>query len=290
MALSLEPLTRIFTATKTVDNKLLNRLGLQSLRSVAARSIHHLLPAITDAAVKETIDELEREGLVILPNFLPSDLFELVRQECVALINNNPNRLDVLCAGPNTVEIAKLSNFRSSELQFTHEFFSYPKLKALMQAAEKRPRCDQYAVRTIERLKQGPIGTQEDPETALHSDCFFNTHKVWLYLSDVRLETGPLVFVKRSHRLTLDQLYFLYQESCQRNRGSRRITSDEIKRTGLAETIVTCPKNTLVIANTLGYHRRLRGQPGQERYALHVQLRTNPFTWWRYRSGTEVEH
>lgn len=290
MSPSLDPLTRIFTATKTVDNRLLNRLGVQSLRSIAARSIHQLLPSTTDAAVQEIAAELNREGMVMLPNFLPADLFEKVREECLHLIYHNPDRLEVVCAGPNTMEIAKLSNFQPDEVPYAHQFFSDPTLNALMRAAEKRPQCDQYAVRTIERLQQGPLGADEDPETVLHSDCFFNTHKVWLYLSNVRLESGPLVFVKRSHRLTLRQIYFLYQESCQVNRGSRRITQDEIQRAGLEETIVTAPKNTLVMANTLGYHRRLRGQPGQERYALHVQLRTNPFTWWRYRASAEAGH
>lgn len=290
MSPSLDPLTRIFTATKTVDNKLLNRLGLQSLRSVAARSIHQLLPSRTDAAVQEIAAELDHEGLVTLPNFLPADLFEKVREECTHLIQHNPDRIEIVQAGPNKVDIAKLSSFQPDEVPYALQFFCDPTLNALMRAAEKRPQCDQYAVRTIERLQQGPLDGEEDPETVLHSDCFFNTHKVWLYLSNVRMESGPLVFVKRSHRMTLRQIYFLYQESCQINRGSRRITQDEIQRAGFEETIVTCPKNTLVIANTLGYHRRLRGQPGHERYALHVQLRTNPFTWWRYRASGESGH
>ncbi|HYE73615.1 MAG TPA: hypothetical protein VEF04_09790, partial [Blastocatellia bacterium] len=153
----------------------------------------------------------------------------------------------------------------------------------LMQAAEKRAACPDYAIRNIERLSQGPINPQQDPESVLHSDIFFNSHKSWLYLTDVELEHGPLVFVKRSHRLSLKQLKFVYQESCHENRGSRRITQDELKSLGLEETVFTCPKNTLVIANTLGYHRRLRGEPGRVRYALHMQLRTNPFTWWQYR-------
>jgi hypothetical protein len=90
--------------------------------------------------------------------------------------------------------------------------------------------------------------------------------------------------VKRSHRVSLTQLYYIYQESCTRNAGSRRIACEELERLGLQETIVTCPKNTLVIANVSGFHRRVRGRPGCRRYAVHVSLRVNPFMWWRYRS------
>jgi len=33
--------------------------------------------------------------------------------------------------------------------------------------------------------------SEADPQTELHSDIFFNTHKAWLYLDDVRREHGP---------------------------------------------------------------------------------------------------
>ncbi len=111
----------------------------------------------------------------------------------------------------------------------------------------------------------------------MHSDIFFNTHKAWLYLRDVDTEIGPLVFVKGSHRLSLGQLGYLYQESVSRAKGSRRITPDELERLGLEETVLVCKANTLVIANTCGYHRRLRGEPGRERLALHWSVRLNPF-------------
>jgi hypothetical protein len=45
----------------------------------------------------------------------------------------------------------------------------------------------------------------------------------------------------------------------------------------LPETIVTCPRNTLVVANVCGYHRRLQGQAGRQRQALALSLRGHPF-------------
>jgi len=86
--------------------------------------------------------------------------------------------------------------------------------------------------------------------------------------------------VKRSHRLTRARLAFVDRDSWKRDPAadqSRRISADEQRRHDLQETIVTCPKNTLVVVNTCGYHRRLPGQPGQERRALHLSLRANPF-------------
>ena len=48
------------------------------------------------------------------------------------------------------------------------------------------------AIACLEHLIQGPAHESVDPESELHSDIFFTTHKVWFYLSDVRLESGPL--------------------------------------------------------------------------------------------------
>ena len=95
------------------------------------------------------------------------------------------------------------------------------------------------------------------------------------------LESGPLVFVKRSHLLSAGALRNVYRESCASNTGSRRISPQELQDLHLEETVMTCPANTLAIANTFGYHRRLRRAPGHTRFAVHVSLRGNPFFWWR---------
>ena len=39
--------------------------------------------------------------------------------------------------------------------------------------------------------------------------------------------------------------------------------------------------NTLVIADTHGFHRRLMGEAGEKRLSLHASLRGNPFAIWR---------
>ena len=284
MPFSLKPLRQIVSSDKVVDSKLLNLLGVQVQRTLAARLRYNLRRWPVDKTVKDKVDELSREGIVVLPTFLPPDHFEGIRREYLPLLDENADKLTVYRHGPNTYELAIIRNFDESALPYTYKFLAEPRLHAILEAAEKRPLHYLSGHRALERLIQGPVGEQEDPETELHSDTFFTNHKAWLYLSDVEMENGPFVYVKRSHRLTLTKLYYLYKESCTRNHNSRRIVRDELERLGLQETSVTCPKNTLVIANVHGFHRRLRGQPGCRRYAVHVSLRVNPFTWWRYRS------
>ncbi len=130
--------------------------------------------------------------------------------------------------------------------------------------------------RTLEHLS---VDNQEwhDDETDFHMDALFNTHKLWLYLDDVTPDHAQFVYVPGSHKLDWVRLRGDYLESIGENRGSRRIADDEIRRRGLATRVVTCPRNTLVLANTCGYHRRSTGAPGATRRVLHMMFRSNPF-------------
>jgi hypothetical protein len=277
-------LRQIFGENKVVDSKLLNFLGVQVQRTLAARLIYNLRHASMDKAIKDKVDELRCEGIVLLPDFLPSDHFEGVRREYLPLLEENADKLTVYKHGPNTYEFAHIRDFDTTTLPYTYKFLADPRLHAILEAAEKRPLSYLGGHRVLERLIQGPVGELEDPETDLHNDTYFTNHKAWLYLHDVEMENGPFVYVKRSHRLSPTHLYYIYKESCTRNKGARRIAREELERRNLRETIITCPKNTLVIANVFGFHRRVRGRPGCRRYAVHVSHRVNPFEWRRYRS------
>lgn len=274
-------LKSILSGSKVIENTPLNMLGVQVMRTVATRLIYSLRSACEDEFVKEKIDELRRDGILVLHDFLPRDQFERVQQECRRLLDEKRDKLPNKGFGMNVLERSKILSISESELPSTYQFLANREMHAILEAAEKRS-FDRFFCTgrpEVNRLIQGPICDQDDPETKLHSDIFFSTHKAWLYLTDVELKDGPFVYVKRSHRLTLTQLRYIYDESRKRNKGSRRISLNEFRRMSVPETIVTCPRNTLVIANTNGYHRRLRGQPGGRRETLHLHLRANPFTY-----------
>ena len=282
MATGVQTLKNIVSDNKVLDHRLLNILGAQVLRTLTARLIYNLRSVLVPESLRNGVDELAREGILVLHDFLPTDHFELMQQECRRLLAEKPDNLPNLTYGSNTLERSKISCLRQSELPNIYQFMANRTMHAILEAAEKRS-LDPYILSgrpEVQRLTQNTMAhSEDDPETRLHSDIFFNTHKAWLYLTDVDIKDGPHVYVKRSHRLSLIQLCYIYAESCGRNMGSRRISPDELERMGLKETIITCPKNTLVIANTCGYHRRLTGQLGGTREAIHIHLRANPFTY-----------
>ncbi len=273
------PIVRIISSDKTISSPLLNRMGAQVFRTVAARSLYRLAPTPNCSTIRRQVEELRRDGAITIPDFLPPELLQQVQSEAESYLQTHPSEVAHIQHGPTTVNKVSLAGKPEAEIPAVAQFFHDPRLHSILAAAEKRPFREDVSHLAIEQVVQG-AGDVKDPESDLHSDIFFDTHKAWLYLTDVTLEHGPLAYVKGSHRLSSTQLGYVYRESCGRNQGSRRIAPEELKQLGLEETVFTVPKNTLVIANVMGYHRRLRGVDGHRRMSLHVSLRVNPFLRW----------
>jgi Phytanoyl-CoA dioxygenase (PhyH) len=282
------PLFRIFSADKVVESRLLNALGAQVLRAVAARSLYASRRVRPTAAVSTKLEELRRTGIGIWPDFLPRSNFDDLRRECWELVDTQRESFTARRSGSNTDARVRVRDIDRHLVPNLLRFLAEPRLNEMLEAAEKRPLGDLSAIARIEHLTQGPADGSEDSQTRLHSDIFFSSHKVWFYLSDVEEADGPLVFVERSHRLAPRQLCYLYYDSWTRSEDSdpsRRVQPREVEGRGFRESVFTCPKNTLVVANTCGYHRRLQGEAGRDRLSIHLELRANPFARVPARNG-----
>jgi hypothetical protein len=282
MAFSIEPVGRLFSRDKVLDSTLLNLMGAQVFRALLARLAYKSRhPAVPDA-VADLVADLNRDGIVVLRDFLPAEQFERVRAEC-AWLDTQSDQIATSRHGPTTLEAVAIRSFPERVLPSVYGFYNDSRLHGIFTAAEQRP-VNLTEAGEREYLTHGgtvgDAGGSIDPQTELHSDIFFNTHKAWFYLDDVCIEDGPLAYVKGSHRLTLARLGFVYRDSWKRKPESdlsRRISPEEQRRCQADETVVTCPRNTLVVVNTCGYHRRLQGRPGRRRSSLHLSIRGNPF-------------
>lgn len=281
------PVNRVFSDDKVVASKLLNLLGVQVMRALAARLLYSVRRDHVVDSIKEKAIQLRTDGILIWPNFLPPEDFEMVQQEFHSVIKGTDGTSKTHKQGSSTLSVISVNSFSEIRIPSTYEFLADQRLRAVLESAEKRPLDDLWRYGQFEVLTQEEDAAQEDTESQLHSDIWFNTHKAWFYLDDVTKEDGPLVYLKGSHHLNLVQLYYLYGESWKRSsesNPSRRIPRAEIEHLGLAESVVTCGKNTLVVANTCGYHRRLQGRAGRRRHALHLFLRADPFVAYSLRA------
>lgn len=129
----------------------------------------------------------------------------------------------------------------------------------------------------------------QDPQTRLHADTFHPTAKAWLFLDDVEDDQGPFSYVPGSHRLTKARLDWEYQKSItaahsserMHREGSFRIDESELASLGLPPPRrFTVPANTLVVADTSGFHARCPSLIPSNRVEIYASLRRNPFLPW----------
>lgn len=131
--------------------------------------------------------------------------------------------------------------------------------------------------------------TTQDPQTRLHADTFHPTAKAWLFLDDVEDDQGPFSYVPGSHRLSQARLDWEYQKSItaahsseqMHREGSFRIDESELASLGLPPSRrFSVPANTLVVADTSGFHARCPSLIPSNRVEIYASLRRNPFLPW----------
>jgi hypothetical protein len=263
---------RLFSDDKTVDSRALNFAGAQPLRAILARLLYSVRPGSRDPLMAE----LARNGIVLIEDFLPPSLFAAVEREAEELMATTDPTW-VIRSGTTEVRRHSLAHVDPGPFPQLEQWRADQRIATLAAAAERRsyPKgWDGGAL--VEHLTLGEV-SEPHGDTELHIDTFFNTHKLWLYLDDVSKTNGAFVYGPGSHVLDRTRLRYEYLESTTTNRKSRRVSEEEVRSRGLEPLVFACRRNTLILANTCGYHARSAGQPGATRRSLHREYRCNPF-------------
>jgi len=168
----------------------------------------------------------------------------------------------------------------------TRRFLRDPAVRALIHYAASYAGLPTFAVQTI---LANPSDEAADPQTLLHSDTFHPTAKAWLFLDDVEEDNGPLAYVPGSHRLTPKRLAWERERSVSaaespdrmHSEGSFRANEADLAALGLPPPVIMAvPANTLIVADTSGFHRRSPSPKPTRRVELYATLRRTPFLPW----------
>jgi len=148
---------------------------------------------------------------------------------------------------------------------------------------------DQEPLTYIQSILSKVHDAPPDPQTHLHADTFHATAKAWLFLTDVAEDEGAFCYVPGSHRLTPERLAWEQAMSVAAAggadpfsaRGSPRIAREALPALGLPEPkLFAVPANTLVVADTHGFHARGPSARPSVRVEIWAYGRRNPFLPW----------
>lgn len=220
-----------------------------------------------------------RNGFICKRNVLPPDEFERLRRQVLG--QRAPSR-EMLQGDTITRHIAVNPAFLRGA----------PALAGLLQGRlwngltryvaghDQAPMT--YVQSVITHARLGP----RDPQTLLHADTFHPTMKAWYFLNDVGDDDAPFCYVPGSHRLTPARLQWEHERSLKgarqgdrySARGSARIDKFELAGMGLGHPVrMVVPANTLIVADTFGFHKRARARRPSMRIEIWGYDRRNPF-------------
>jgi hypothetical protein len=261
----------------------LNAWGLHAARRRLADAMgQHRRLGLAEAVMPLERASFEELGYFLRHDALPREQFAALWREIQE--SRLPGR-EMRQGGTVTRRIG-LDNAWLAQLPATGRFVKDPTVRVLIHYAASYTGEPTFAVQTI---LADPSDGDADPQTLLHSDTFHPTAKAWLFLDDVREDDGPFAYVPGSHRLTPQRLAWERVQSLSAARspdrmhseGSFRATEADLSAMGLPSPVrMTVPANTLIIADTSGFHRRSPSPRPTRRVELYATLRRSPFLPW----------
>jgi hypothetical protein len=275
--------TKSFERNPVIGSRWLNQHGLHVARVKLAHRIaaarRSRLAGLVSAADRQ---DFARDGFVLRRDFLPTAEFAALLSEVKAY----RGMLREIAEGDTIMRKIALDPPTLAALPALAGMLRSPEWRGLIRYIGSRAA---EPVVWIQSILRHAVDGPPDPQTALHADTFHPTVKAWLFLTDVAADAGPFTYVPGSHRLTPQRLEWERRMSLaaqhspdgETRQGSFRADPADLTALGLPEPrIFAVPANTLVVADTFGFHARGPSAGQSLRVEIWAYGRRSPFVPW----------
>lgn len=271
---------KAFSDNPILGSPALNRHGLHQSRvrlaaTMAARR-RRSLARLVSPADRAAFD---RDGFVECRDFLPAPAFDRLRR--AALAYQGPAR--EMVQGDTVTRRLAVERATLAAVPELRTLLDDGRWRGLLRYAGSH---DAEPLVYLQTILSGVHDAPGDPQTALHADTFHATVKAWFFLTDVGADEGAFTYVPGSHRATPARLEWERTRSVAAagldrlsQRGSLRIDADELPALGLpVPQLFAVPANTLIVADTHGFHARGPSLRPSIRVEVWAYGRSNPFS------------
>src|SRR5436853_3282849 len=271
-----------------VGSPLLNRLGLQVLRVLGAYLVYSLRPRHRHPEVAEYERALQTDGIVAIPNFFSEEQFRRIEwayqewEKSGTLTVDHGGRMPKI-----TLVNGALGDFEGEPARALEEALAGNEViiklveSVLRRKIGERPSLFYQHLHLPERERD-----DTEVEGVLHADRFYPCAKICFYMNDNQEDSGAYVYCPGSHRLTWARLRHDYEFSVREarmryygagavpssvlERGRNAVSAESRRRMRLNEVSIVGRKNTLVVSNNMGFHRRGTMQAGHDRKQIRI--------------------
>jgi hypothetical protein len=272
-----------FMDNPLIGSQALNQRGLHTGRIALAHRLaasrRDRLSGLLSPADRAAFD---RDGYLAKPDFLPPDQFAALLQQVQTY--RGPARQTV--QGNAITRRVALDPATLRRMPALGQMLLLPAWTGPIRYAGS---FDTEPVNYIQTILTHSQDGPDDPQCDLHADTFHPTVKAWLFLTDVPEDEGPFTYVAGSHRFTPERraweramsLGMAQQDNRLTRRGSFRVHPGELSSLDLPQpTKLAVPANTLVVADTHGFHARGPSVRPTKRVEIWAYGRRNPFVPW----------
>jgi len=258
----------------------LNRMGLHLLRRrIAARMGRRRRAQLAPLLSDQDRADFARDGFLVKRDFLPPEVFAALRAEVLALEAPAREFVD----GYSFTRLFPLDALTLPGMPVTARALNSPAYLNLLAYAGSFRRIPRLSVQTVFSRFRDDV---PDVQSHYHSDTFHPTVKSWLYLTEVAEDAAAFTYVPGSHEANRRRLAWERRVSLTARdaadrltaEGSLRISEAELARLGYpAPRKLAAAPNTLVVADTSGFHRRGISRDPACRISIWAYSRSNPF-------------
>ncbi|MDJ0931168.1 phytanoyl-CoA dioxygenase family protein [Breoghania sp.] len=279
-ALELASGAKSFCDNPLIDSPGLNRRRLHVARvRLAERMVDWRRRRLAHLVEPRDVEDYARDGFVIRRNALPEADFQALRRA----VEENAFPAQEMWQGNAVTRFAPATCAMCADHPEIGSFVNGALFQGLLRYVAS---TDANPIVFLHTIFAEPDRGPRDPQTVFHSDTFHATAKAWFFLEDVAEDGGPFTYVPGSHRMTPERLRWEYEKSLiareDRNwhhaLGSFRISDQELEELGYGASVsVAVPANTLVVADTHGFHAGGVSRRATVRLGVYGSLRRNPF-------------
>ncbi|NIJ09425.1 hypothetical protein FHS31_003057 [Sphingomonas vulcanisoli] len=273
---------KAFSDNPIIGSRRLNRWGLHAFRVRLAEGMaDERRKRLTTLVSAKDAAAFARDGFVCVRDFLPAQVFAGLRDQVMAY--EGPAR--ETWQGDTITRRYAIDNAALEAIPTLRDLLDDRRWQGLLHfIASDRSQPLLY----IQTILSHRFDADPDPQTKLHADTFHPTMKAWFFLTDVAEDQGPFTYVPGSHRATPARIAWEKQKSIVgpdlerlSARGSLRIEESELATLGLpAPSAFAVPGNTLVVADTHGFHARGPSVRPSVRVEIFAYGRRSPFLPW----------
>ncbi|MFT8243252.1 phytanoyl-CoA dioxygenase family protein [Roseomonas sp. BN140053] len=267
---------KVFSGNPILGSERLNRRGLHLWRvRLAGRLAAWRRKRLAHLVSPEDRAAFARDGFVEVPELLPPAAFEALAQHLGTLVAE-AREMREGGAVTRRIPVTPALLRRVPELRPLLDSPRWRGLTRYVGAFDTEP------VTYVQAILANASG-EEDPQTQLHMDTFHPTMKAWFFLHPVPDSEGPLTYVAGSHTLGRRRLAWQRARSVLACRGPNKGGAFRLSASALPQLGWAPPRrfavagNTLVVADTSGFHARAASPRPSLRVEIYALSRPNPF-------------